>query len=157
MRIRALQLMRNTRGVTMTKVTSELLNDLKDKECSLDNFLIENKNNFINEDVKSFWSNVIKTKNISKSAIINNADFSYCYFYEVINGKKNPTKDKVIRLVLALEMTLEECQHALNITGHSPLLPNKRRDSILIYAIEHKNSIHQCNFLLNKYNENELN
>ncbi len=140
----------------MTKTAMELLTELKDQACSLSDYLLNNKDFFLNEDSKEFWDNIIKGKNHSKSNIINKSDFSYCYFYEVINGKKAPTKDKVIRLTLALEMTLDECQQALKLSGRSALYPKNRRDSIIIYAILKKLSIVECNSLLEKYEEEEL-
>lgn len=35
------------------------------------------------------------------------------YFYDVINGRKIPSRDKIIRLALALGLSLDECQTAL--------------------------------------------
>lgn len=140
----------------MDKSTIELLKDLKKPDCSLTDYLSNNQDVFINENIEVFWNNIIKNKNLSKSYIINEAEFSYCYFYEVINGRKAPTKDKVVRLALAVNMTVEECQQALRNSGRSALFPINRRDSIIIYAIEHKNTIAQCNNLLRKYGEDEL-
>lgn len=110
----------------------------------------------MNEDVKAFWEGIIEQKNYSKSNIINKSDFSYCYFYEVINGRKMPTKDKVVRLALAMKMTIDECQQALKISGRSALHPKNRRDSIMIYAIEKKMTVMQCNNLLVYNGEDEL-
>lgn len=135
---------------------SELLDELKESACSLDRYLPTHKNIFINEDISSFWNRIINNKNFSKSNIINKADFCYCYFYEVINGRKKPTKDKVVRLALAMEMTFDECQQALRISGRSFLHPKNRRDSIIIYAIEREMTVLQCNNLLNSHGENEL-
>lgn len=146
----------NFRGIAMEKITIELLNDLKNPDCSLAEYLTEHKNIFVNEDVESFWRKIIQSKNLSKTHIINESDFSYCYFYEVISGRKSPTKDKVVRLALTLNMTVEECQQALRISGRSVLYPKSRRDSILIYSIEHGMTVMQCNSLLNDYGEEEL-
>ena len=145
------------RGVIVMKITTELMNELKKSECSLENYLLVHTDIFVNEDTKSFWKRLLENKRISKSSVINKSDFSYSYFYEVIRGKKIPTKDKIVRLSLAMELTIEECQQALKISGHSFLSPTNRRDSILIYAIEHKKTLLQCNNLLNKYGECELN
>lgn len=140
----------------MTTNTSELFNELKNPECSLEKYLSQYNDFFVNEDIQSFWNHIINNKRISKTHIINESDFSYCYFYEVINGRKIPTKDKIIRLVLAMELTVDECQQALRLSGHCTLFPNNRRDSIIIYAIEHNKTILQCNELLHNYNEYPL-
>lgn len=140
----------------MAKTTTELLRELKRQSCSLNEYLHTHEDNFIVEDIKLFWDELIEIKGYSKSNIINKADFSYCYFYEVINGRKMPTKDKVVRLALAMKMNMDECQEALKISGRSPLYPKVRRDSILIYAVEKQLSIMQCNILLEKNNEEGL-
>lgn len=140
----------------MAKTTTELLKELKRQSCSLPDYLSNHKDTFVNEDIKDFWENIIESKNYSKSNIINKADFSYCYFYEVINGRKAPTKDKVVRLALAMKMTIDECQQALKVSGRSALHPKNRRDSILIYAIEQQMTVIQCNNLLVDNGEDEL-
>lgn len=140
----------------MAKTTTELLKELKRQSCSLPDYLSKHREAFVIEDIKAFWANLIEEKKYSKSNIINKSDFSYCYFYDVINGRKMPTKDKVVRLALAMKMTVDECQQALKISGRYALYPKVRRDSVLIYAIEKKMTIMQCNDLLEKHNEEEL-
>lgn len=140
----------------MPKTTTELLRELKRQSCSLPDYLSNHKETFVVEDIKAFWEQLIKEKKYSKSNIINKADFSYCYFYDVINGRKMPTKDKVVRLALAMKMSIDECQQALKISGRSALYPKVRRDSVLIYALEKHLTITQCNELLAKHGEDEL-
>lgn len=133
--------------------TDELMESLSDENCSLDDYFSDNDDSFVNEDIKEFWENLIAKNGRSKSNIINKADFSYCYFYDIINGRKMPTKDKVVRLSLAMRLTLEECQKALKISGRSALYPRVCRDSILIYALEHQLTIFRTDELLKKYGE----
>lgn len=140
----------------MPKTTTELLRELKRRSCSLPEYLSNHQENFVDEDINAFWENLIKQKQYSKSNIINKSDFNYRYFYDVINGRKMPSKDKVIRLALAMRMTVEECQQALKVSGRSALYPKVRRDSVLIYAIEKKMTIMQCNDLLEKHGEEGL-
>lgn len=140
----------------MAKTTTELLLELKRPSCQLSSFLSNHNETFVKEDIKAFWDALIESKNYSKSNIINKADFSYCYFYDVINGRKIPSKDKIVRLALAMKMTLDECQQALKISEKSALYPKIRRDSIIIYALEQQLTIMQCNQLLSEHGEDEL-
>lgn len=140
----------------MPKTTTELLRELKRQSCSLPDYLSNHKETFVVEDIKAFWEEIINKKGYSKSNIINKSDFSYCYFYDVINGRKMPTKDKVVRLALAMKMNIDECQQALKISGRSALYPKVRRDSVLIYAIEKHFTVTQCNDLLAQHGEDEL-
>lgn len=136
--------------------TDELLNFLQKKNLRLNEFLAENDEEFVDEDIKAFWEKLIEKSGFSKNNIINRADFNYRHFYDCINGRKMPSKDKIVRLALAMRLTLDECQQALKKSGRAPLYPRLRRDSIIIYAIEHKYTIYKCNETLTANSEEEL-
>ena len=140
----------------MNKQTTELLKELNRATCDLSTYMEKNSELFRNIDIYNFWSKLIEKSGYSKSNIINKADFCYCYFYDIINGRKLPTKDKVVRLCLAMKVSLKDTQEALRISDRSPLYPKNRRDSILIYAINHKMIVSKCNALLVEFNEEEL-
>lgn len=140
----------------MAKRTNDLMEELSGQDTDLDRYFEENPTSFINVDIKEFWKNAVDTSSKTKSDIINKADMSYCYFYDVINGRKIPSKDKIIRIVLAMNLNLDDCQEALRISGKSALYPRIKRDSILIYAINKGYSIYQTNDLLLEHGEEML-
>lgn len=106
--------------------------------------------------IKDFWETAIEKSGYSKSNIINKSDFSYCYFYDVINGRKIPGRDKIIRLILTMKLSVDECQEALRISGRSALYPRIKRDSIILFAISNGYSIYQLSELLADAGEEPL-
>ena len=140
----------------MTKRTNDLMEELSGQDTDLDRYFEENPTSFINVDIKEFWKKAVDTSSKTKSDIINKADMSYCYFYDVTNGRKIPSKDKIIRIALAMNLSLDDCQEALRISGKSALYPRIKRDSILIYAINKGYSIYQTNDLLAEHGEEML-
>lgn len=140
----------------MAKRTDDLMQELNGQEFDLDRYFKENPSSFINVDIKNYWKEAIKKSGKTKSDIINKADLSYCYFYDIINGRKIPSKDKIIRIVLAMKLDLDDCQEALRISGKSALYPRIKRDSILIYAINKGYSVYETNDLLTEYGEELL-
>lgn len=136
--------------------TDELLEELKFKNTDIQEYIENNPDSFIEINLKEFWIDIINNSEMSKSDIINKSDFSYVYFYDVIAGKKIPTSDKIIRLVLAMHLSLEQCQTALRYCGKSQLYPRIKRDSLLIFAITHGYTVFQTQELLIKSGENEL-
>lgn len=140
----------------MAKKTDDLMQELNGQEFDLDRYFEENPSSFINVDIKNYWKEAIKKSSKTKSDIINKADLSYCYFYDIINGRKIPSKDKIIRIVLAMKLDLDDCQEALRISGKSALYPRIKRDSILIYAINKGYSVYETNDLLTEYGEELL-
>ena len=136
--------------------TDELLEELKFKNTDIQEYIENNPDSFIEINLKEFWNDIINNSKMTKSDIINKSDFSYVYFYDVIAGKKIPTSDKIIRLVLAMHLSLEQCQTALRYCGKSQLYPRIKRDSLLIFAITHGYTVFQTQELLIKSGENEL-
>ncbi|MBE6816925.1 MAG: hypothetical protein E7520_04390 [Ruminococcaceae bacterium] len=140
----------------LRKQTDELLNELKQKNIDIQDYINHNENSFIEINLRTMWEELFKKSNKSKSDIINNADISYIYFYEILQGKKIPTKDKIVRLILAMELSLDDCQMALKYCNHSQLYPRIKRDSLIIYAIENKLNLYDLQELLNSNGEKEL-
>lgn len=138
------------------KNTSELMNELTKEEISIDEYLEKNPDIIRNTDIKNHWHSLIEKSNLSSFDIINRSEFAYAYYYEVIGGKKIPSRDKVIRLILAMHLSIEDCQKTLKICGLSELYPKFRRDSIIIYAVTHNLTVYELNELLILQKENEL-
>lgn len=140
----------------MRKSTEDLLEELQNENCKIDEYLKGNGESFVYDKIKDFWETAIEKSGYSKSNIINKSDFSYCYFYDVINGRKIPGRDKIIRLILTMHLNVDECQEALRISGRSALYPRIRRDAIILFAISNGYSIYQLSELLADAGEEPL-
>ena len=139
----------------MKKDTNDLFKELG-ADCEIEEYIDGNSSSFVFHSINEFWEQACEKSGMSKSNIINKSDFNYCYFYDVINGRKIPGRDKIIRLALAMSLSLDDCQQALRISDKALLYPRVKRDSIIIYALNNNFSIMQCNELLSKFNEEKL-
>ena len=131
------------------KNTNDLMEELNDGKVPIENYIQSNSDSFINIDLSNFWKELINKSGMTKTDIINKSDFSYVYFYDVINGRK-------IRLALALGLSLDECQTALKFCGRSQLYPRIKRDSIIIHGINRKLSIYEVSDKLLSLGEEDL-
>lgn len=138
------------------KSTAELMDELKRKDISLEEYLKSNSESIEIANLKEHWHNLIEKSKLSSFDIINRSEFAYAYYYEVIGGKKIPSRDKIIRLMLAMHLELEDCQKTLNLCGLSELYPRIKRDIIIIYAVVNKLTVFELNELLKLQKENEL-
>ena len=77
--------------------------------------------------------------------------------YLLLDGRRSPSRDKVISLCLALKLELPETQRALTLTKNGQLYSKSKRDSILIFALGKKLSVIDTNVLLEEMNEPVLN
>lgn len=135
------------------KNTEELLNQLKLDKLSYSEYLSENEDCFLDNDLSHFWKKVMDLTEMKKVDIINKADVGYTFFYDILKGKKHPSRDTVIKIFLALRLDIDLCQEALRLYEWAALYPKLKRDSILIYSITHKFSLFETDDLLKKNNE----
>lgn len=139
----------------MKKDTNDLFKELE-ADCEIEDYLNNNTSSFVNHTLSNFWQDICEKSGMSKSNIINKSEFNYSFFYDVINGRKIPARDKIIRLALTMNLSLDDSQQALRLSDKALLYPRIKRDSIIIYALNNNLTISECNKLLNKFNEGIL-
>lgn len=101
----------------------------------------------------AYMAECMAAKGLSASELIHKAQIQRTYGYQILNGTKNPGRDKVIALCLALSLTLVETQRALTLAKEGILYPKCRRDSVIIFSINKGFSVLETNELL--YNVEE--
>ena len=85
------------------------------------------------------------------SGIATDAQLSRTYGYEIINGSKKGSRDRIIALCLSAGMDLNEVNHALTYSGNSQLYAKNSRDAVIILAFNLRktyNSVMKLNELL---------
>ncbi len=103
-----------------------------------------------------YFSAYLRTHNLLESEVIHNSQIQRNYAYQILNGTKNPGRDKVLALCLAANMTYEDTQRALGLADVGKLYPRRTRDSIIIFALERQLNIQQTNELLFEEGEEPL-
>lgn len=141
----------------MNKKTEDLLNQLKKENIGYDEYFNENRDTFLDNDISQFWKRAVVSCGMKKADIINKADIGYSFFYDILKGKKHPSRDTLIKILLVLSCDLDVFQEALRLYGWAALYPKIKRDSIIIYAINHNFSLYQTEELLKNNNEKVLN
>ncbi len=135
------------------KPTNDLMNELGNSK-SIKSYLNENKDYLIDKNIAQILTDVLDQKNLKKSDVIQKAEISEVYGYQLFSGvKTNPSRDKILCICIAMGLTLEEIQNLLKLTGFAPLYPKSKRDSIIIFGINSSMSVFEINNSL--YDQNE--
>lgn len=130
------------------KSTTDLLNMIKN---SHDQDLKETIDTIKEMTFSEYFDYLCRIKEISRSEIIKQTNLSRTYAYQIFDGSKKASRDKIIQIALALKGTLKETERLLKLSGHSPLYSKIRRDAVLIFAIEHHLSTISTNELLDDF------
>lgn len=129
------------------KPTGELLEMLKgvDDRKSLKDYLTTIEENMT---FSQYIGELMKQKKLDKSAVVKQANIHRTYAYQILDGSKNPGRDKAIAICIAMNLTLKETQRALTLSENRILYAKDARDSIIIFCINKKASIMETNELL---------
>lgn len=137
------------------KDTEKLLAEIK-SDNNMQKFLIQNKNE-LTKPLHVYLTELLQAKNLNKAQVIKKSLINTNYAYHIFEGKKkNPSRDKVISLGLAMNLNLEEIQYLLRYAGTGALYPRNSRDALIISAVEQNFSVDETNLFLEKLNENIL-
>lgn len=134
------------------KNTDQLMAEIK-KSTEIKNFLAENNEDIKNFTLSEYLNILIDKKQVPKGEVIKKAELNYTYGYQMINGTRKPTKDKLLQLCFGLGTTVEEANRILLIADAGGLYSKNRRDCIIIFALDKGLSLDETNELLYELGE----
>lgn len=140
----------------MPKDTEELKDGLR-QASGLESFLVDNQKEFRRYTLAEYLNHLLEEKRLSKADVVRESRLERVYGYHIFAGrKKNPSRNKVISLALAMKLAPEETQYLLYYAGAEQLYVRNPRDSILWYALDHHMSVLDTNIMLQKMSEQPL-
>ena len=137
----------------MPKDTAELVNELRTAK-GLEGFLVDNQKDFRKYTLAEYLQKLLDEKQLSKMEVIESSHLERLYAYHIFAGrKKNPSRQKVIALALAMGLTPEETQYLLYYAGAEQLYVRNPWDSILWFALDHHMTVVDTDLMLQKMSE----
>ncbi|MCQ2496967.1 MAG: hypothetical protein MJ131_10315 [Lachnospiraceae bacterium] len=118
----------------MNEISTEKLDNIL-KKASLESYeqLITEKNSEDLPSLSDYLNEYIGKKSLVVPEIIKSSLLSRDYAYSILNGnRKNPSRDKIIALCLAMHMNLKEVQRALKLSNAGTLYSKNKRDGAII-------------------------
>lgn len=138
------------------KPTAELLDILKSAQSAetLETYLddlAEGHGSFAD-----YYAALPAVRALSSRTLIARSGIERTYFYQLLNGRRQPGRDKIIALCLAAHLDLTATQRGLEIAQAGVLYPKNRRDAILIFAVKNRLTPLDANELLDQFGEEVL-
>ena len=124
----------------MNKPTNDLYQELN-QTSHIDKYLKDNDEFLIDSTLSDYLCNKFSQMNLSKSSVLKNADINEIYGYQILSGKRSPSRNKLISICIGAGFSLEETNEVLRVAEYSPLYPKLKRDSIIIFGIQNNQSI----------------
>lgn len=132
----------------MKKSTGELLDEIKKKPNFL-SYAASASDSFIEERAPHIALNaLLEEKHLKKSELIERSGLNRSYAYDILSGRKKPTRDKLLAFCLSMRLSIEETQSFLNTSGYPQLYAKIERESVILYALQNHISVLDTNQLL---------
>ncbi len=140
----------------LKKPTDDLMNELL-KANNIKEYLKENSKYMVSDEIATYLNNIIAKKGLVKSEVIKKTEFSEVMGYQILSGTRRPSRDSLICICNAMELSLDETQSLLKIAGFSALYPKIKRDSIIILGFNEGKPVNKINEALYESGEKTLN
>lgn len=142
----------------MKNKTEELLNRLMNirKKSDLKSYVESDSLSTDTKQLHDYMLSICEEKGDSKGDIIKNADLNRTYGYQILNGFKKPSRDKIIQISVGNKFTLKQANKALTIANLGILYAKDPRDSIIIYSLNNCLSLIETNIILHEHGYESL-
>lgn len=136
--------------------TGELENILINTHSRKDlkNYLEQNTLPDSNLSFSLTFQTFLKQYQLKKADVIRDSNLDRTYAYQIINGTRRPSRDKVLALGIAASFTIKEIRRLLECAGAAILYSRSSRDAVILYGIENHLSLLRINEMLLEINEN---
>lgn len=131
----------------MELTTNSLMNRII-KGKDIREVLDDNLEEFEEQPISSYLGELCIKHDKVPEHVIKKAHIDRTYGHQIFNGTRIPSRDKLIQLAFGFELSLDEVQELLKISGKSTLYARIKRDAVCIYAISHDMSIMEVQELL---------
>lgn len=135
----------------MKKSTEDLISEIL-KNTDISTYLDNNQEEFLDVPLHRHLKSLLAEKQLNVSQVAERSNKGE-YIYQVFRGIKNPGRDVVISIALAMELTLAETGQLLRIARMPLLDARNRRDSIFIFALNRRLTVPDTNDILYEFNE----
>lgn len=126
-------------------ITAGLEEDIRNM-ITLEEFEEKYSQKFLNDDahIGSYLYILLSKYGKKAYAVSEEACLATSYVGNIINGKKkNPSRNALISICLALGTDIEEVQRLLKYAGHAPLYVRRRRDVIIWFGFKKHMSLEE--------------
>lgn len=111
---------------------------------------------FQNIDFPAYLNEILNQHNLQAKDIIMKLNMERSYAYQILNGRRKPTRNFLIRISFLCKLSVDDTQKLLSAANRPILYPRNRFDAAVLYCIQHRLSEDELNELLKDIKEETL-
>ena len=134
-------------------LTEDLLMELLDA-LAVGDFFDETGDS--SQTLTQFLNKVLTDKGLSRPDVVRNAGINSTYGYQIFMGERKPSRDKLLALGFAMNLSMRELNRMLRLGGVNELYCKNRRDAIIIFCLVHGYSLQRTEEELYRFGEQTI-
>lgn len=131
----------------MEKDTGELHHELKKADDFFET-ITQNTQHFVENTAMIYLNELLEAKKMTKAQVIRKAAMSEVTGYQYFDGKRKPSRERLIALCFGFGLNDEEANQLLKKSGYARLYAKHMWDAAIIYCLAKGYSIEETNNLL---------
>lgn len=129
------------------KSTDELRHEIS-TATDMEDYLTQNREHLLKESLSEHLHMLLSQKKLKRADVIRGSLLGRAYVYRIFAGDKVPSRDKLIALAFGLQLTEEETQKMLKLSGSRELYARDQRDALILFALQRQMTIMDANGML---------
>ena len=136
---------------SMRKSTKNLHSEMKSTR-NINDLLDNNKETFnaskYSTQLSCALNQLLKDKGLKQADVIKRSGLKAIHACHIFSGTKNASRDKVLALCVGMQLTPEQANRLLYVSGYAELYDKNERDFIIIHGLEHGKAVTEINEIL---------
>ncbi len=130
--------------ITKEKTTNDLAGEIKSSDSSKE-YLAQNSDYLLRQDVSELLNSVLCKANLSVAQVIKRSGLTRSHVYHIFNGKRLPSRDKLIAIAFGLGLNDAETDLLLKKCRFPQLYARDARDAVIMFSLSHGKDIFETN------------
>lgn len=136
-----------TEYIAADKTTDELNHEIK-AATDIEDYLRKNSGNMLSHSLSECLNRLLSQKGITRADVVRGSLLDRAYVYQIFSGEKTPSRDKLIAIAFGLNLSYEETQRMLKLSGNRELYSRDERDALIMFSLQRGMTIFETNELL---------
>jgi hypothetical protein len=104
---------------------------------SIARFLTHHNGDMSAPGLREYLLALCRERDVTPARVIKRAGIERTFGHQIFNGRKSPSRDKVIQLAFGFGLGYAGAQALLKAARKNALYPRDKRDAIIIYGLAH--------------------
>ena len=106
--------------------------------------------------LSDYLQQLLDEKGFERADIVRKAGLNDTFGYQIFMGQRGASRNKVLQLAFAMELTLKETDRLLQAAGANQLYCKDRRDAIIIFCLDHGYTLQKTDEELYRFGEDTI-